>query len=359
MLSLSTTFASSVSVTTDRAEALKKLRVSAAAHPSSETSVMPTLDVECSRYAACFVTPPKPWCAKSSKWKGLQEQLKAVGVVAGAANMSRTEFTFRVCLRLRSCASYLADSVPAGCAPQRDAISRQIVHHLLKLGFMERAANAASPYAAAAPFPHGFFDGLFQEGLMRKIYAEVPEDVRGGADNVSATVAARGWGVFHQRGGGNLKMHNADERLMGAHVQGLLGAMKTPQFVAFLERLTGIGGLMVDDTNAGAGIHQIAPGGSLQIHADFNMASPTFHRCATVMAQASRPPAKLPLAPSASRARARQCPCSVCSRRCALHDSSLLSPHSLLTISSVHVRQASQRLPLSQPRLGPELGWRP
>ena len=50
---------------------------------------------------------------------------------------------------------------------------------------------------------------------------------------------------------------------MGPHLQGLIAAMKSMYFVTFLERLTGIHPLVVDDTNEGSGQHQILRGGSL------------------------------------------------------------------------------------------------
>lgn len=83
--------------------------------------------------------------------------------------------------------------------------------------------------------------------------------------------------AISHRSGGYLKYATADESRMGAALQGIMVAMKSPSFLTFLE-VTGIGPLLVDDTNNGGGIHQISRQGSLQIHADFNMQSPDFHR---------------------------------------------------------------------------------
>ena len=69
----------------------------------------------------------------------------------------------------------------------------------------------------------------------------------------------------------------SDMTMMGKYMQGLMTAMKSQEFRHFLETLSGIGPLMNDDTNEGGGIHQTGPGGSLQIHADFN-GGETWHR---------------------------------------------------------------------------------
>jgi len=48
-----------------------------------------------------------------------------------------------------------------------------------------------------------------------------------------------------------------------------MGLFKSPEWIRFLERLTGISPLLSDPTNFGGGLHQITRGGSLQIHSDF------------------------------------------------------------------------------------------
>lgn len=50
----------------------------------------------------------------------------------------------------------------------------------------------------------------------------------------------------------------------------VISAFHSKRFVEFLQDLTGIPGLITDHTLRGGGLHQIARGGSLAIHADFN-----------------------------------------------------------------------------------------
>ena len=50
----------------------------------------------------------------------------------------------------------------------------------------------------------------------------------------------------------------------------VLFAFNSYPFIHFLETLTGIDGLIPDPHYHGGGLHQILPGGKLEIHADFN-----------------------------------------------------------------------------------------
>ncbi|RAP27107.1 proline hydroxylase [Candidatus Marinamargulisbacteria bacterium SCGC AG-333-B06] len=53
-------------------------------------------------------------------------------------------------------------------------------------------------------------------------------------------------------------------------IQNLLVQLNSSIFLTFLEKLTGIEGLISDPYYRGGGIHQIVPGGKLDIHIDFN-----------------------------------------------------------------------------------------
>jgi hypothetical protein len=66
------------------------------------------------------------------------------------------------------------------------------------------------------------------------------------------------------------KLASRDDSLMGPHTRRLLAELNSSAFVDFLERLTGIEGLVGDPHFEGGGLHQIEPGGHLKVHADFN-----------------------------------------------------------------------------------------
>lgn len=112
-------------------------------------------------------------------------------------------------------------------------------------------------YLEADPFPHIVLDGLFDEELVGELLADFP-----GPDDAL-------WNRFE----------NQRERKLGFDYRArlpqsigrFLGAMSSPVALSFLERLTGIEGLIPDPYFGGAGPHQILPGGFLKVHADFNV----------------------------------------------------------------------------------------
>lgn len=113
-------------------------------------------------------------------------------------------------------------------------------------------------YKRAEPFPHIVIDGLFDDAALDAVLREFPspEQMR--------------WTRFD----------NAQERKLGySHdsstisdtVRRFLDAMNGFEMLLFLERLTGIGGLIPDPYFGGGGLHQIESGGFLKVHADFNV----------------------------------------------------------------------------------------
>jgi hypothetical protein len=66
------------------------------------------------------------------------------------------------------------------------------------------------------------------------------------------------------------KLATKDDSAMGPATRHLLGELNSAAFIDFLEKLTGIEGLVPDPHFVGGGLHQIEPGGHLKVHADFN-----------------------------------------------------------------------------------------
>jgi hypothetical protein len=58
--------------------------------------------------------------------------------------------------------------------------------------------------------------------------------------------------------------------LLPRPIKEVLVEMNSAPFIAFIEKLTGISGLIPDHHYAGGGLHQIPKGGKLGLHADFN-----------------------------------------------------------------------------------------
>ena len=115
----------------------------------------------------------------------------------------------------------------------------------------------AETFRRAEPFPHVVIDGLFEDSVLDDILRRFP------AESSSA------WERFdnpRERKLGNL----TGLREFDATVEAFLCAMSAPGVLGFLERLTGIEGLIPDPYFAGGGLHQIERGGFLDVHADFN-----------------------------------------------------------------------------------------
>ena len=85
----------------------------------------------------------------------------------------------------------------------------------------------------------------------------------------------------------NLEVHNGNRMVKaespqvdGQAANEILDSLLTPEFVAFLESLTGISGLIPDPTHSWAGIHVSPPGAAQALHRDFRLHPTTglFHR---------------------------------------------------------------------------------
>jgi hypothetical protein len=121
---------------------------------------------------------------------------------------------------------------------------------LVRLG-RERAAG----YAAAAPFPHAVFDGLFDANELQRVAAEFPalDDPRW----ITYTGAAEAG-----------KQEASDAAHWGAPVRELLSELSSGPWLGFVEALSGFDSLVADAN--GGGMHQSGPGARLGVHVDFN-----------------------------------------------------------------------------------------
>lgn len=62
--------------------------------------------------------------------------------------------------------------------------------------------------------------------------------------------------------------------MLGDHapaLQDIMRQMNSPEMLTWLEKLTGITDLQIDESNVGGGIHRSLRGGKLSVHADFNI----------------------------------------------------------------------------------------
>lgn len=112
-------------------------------------------------------------------------------------------------------------------------------------------------YRSAEPFPHVVIDGLFPDEVLERALAEFPRP-----DGME-------WRRFESSTEKKLGYWHTCE--LPPYLWDFLQAMNAPPVLDFLERLTGIEGLVPDPYFGGAGPHQILAGGFLKVHVDFNV----------------------------------------------------------------------------------------
>jgi hypothetical protein len=112
-------------------------------------------------------------------------------------------------------------------------------------------------YLTAPPFPHAVLDGLFADDVLDAVLAEFPRPQE------------INWVRFDSPT--EKKLGYSYREPLGEALRSFLFEMGSPPVLEFLQRLTGIEGLIPDPYLGGAGPHQILRGGFLKVHADFNL----------------------------------------------------------------------------------------
>jgi hypothetical protein len=118
------------------------------------------------------------------------------------------------------------------------------------------ARERAGAYKTAAPFPHAVIDDFLPREVLAPVLAEFPAPSEPGWERYNDPLQK--------------KLGSRDEEALGAATRLLLHELNSSAFLAFLEELTGIEGLVPDPWFEGGGLHQIVTGGLLKVHVDFN-----------------------------------------------------------------------------------------
>lgn len=122
------------------------------------------------------------------------------------------------------------------------------------------ALNARLPelrerYRSAQPFPHIVLDDVLLPEAFGRAAAEFP------------SIRDPFWkGYLHVN---ETKYANTQPDTWGETLTAVAKEFVSPEFLAFLEELTGISDLLPDWSMDGGGLHQTLRGGHLNIHADF------------------------------------------------------------------------------------------
>ncbi len=129
----------------------------------------------------------------------------------------------------------------------------------------ERGRDLSRAYADADPFPHVVIDDFLPERVAEAVLSEFPP------------LESDDWQRFDEPRQKKLASGSASK--LGPYTRHVLDQFNSAPFVEFLNALTGIDGLVVDPYFEGGGLHQIARGGLLKVHVDFNRHSRTgLHR---------------------------------------------------------------------------------
>lgn len=110
-------------------------------------------------------------------------------------------------------------------------------------------------YVSAQPYPHIQIDGFLQPAILEQVLADV--EFRRNADEHYNNNQEKLRYLYHPDN-------------LPAHTCNLFRFFNSRAFTVFLEKLTGIRGLITDPMFVGAGVHETKTGGHLDIHADFN-----------------------------------------------------------------------------------------
>lgn len=115
-----------------------------------------------------------------------------------------------------------------------------------------------SNYKTAEPYPHIVIDNFFDSETLEQILSTwISED--------DETLESHNDGVFVKN-----KKGTGINAVFPPLVESFLWRLSSPQFLKFLEELTGINALIPDPYFFGGGFHSIKSGGKLAIHVDYN-----------------------------------------------------------------------------------------
>jgi Rps23 Pro-64 3,4-dihydroxylase Tpa1-like proline 4-hydroxylase len=120
-----------------------------------------------------------------------------------------------------------------------------------------RLPALASQYRTNHPFPHVHLEHFLEPAAAKALMEEFPEP------------DSRAW-IQYKHHNEN-KMGLPKRELFPRRIGEVVDELNSPEFLAWLRQLTGIEGLVADETLEGGGLHQSSRGGFLNVHADFTM----------------------------------------------------------------------------------------
>lgn len=126
--------------------------------------------------------------------------------------------------------------------------------------FASLAEKHNDVYRQASPFPHVVIDDFLPSSIAEMVHDAFPRSDLKSFEQPDNSYQVNKLG----------RSQNNDFLGVSESIRHFLADLNGAIFVDFLEALTGIKGLTVDPHYQGGAMHQILPGGRLDIHADFN-----------------------------------------------------------------------------------------
>src|SRR5256885_1901323 len=134
--------------------------------------------------------------------------------------------------------------------------SSDLPHGLFEASSEKKGLELRESYVSASPFPHIAIDDFLPPEVLDLCLEHFPREL----DKESRT--------FDRDQERFKRSFNPD--YLAAPIRSLFYSFNSRPFVTFLENMTGISGLIGDPYYSGGGFHEIANGGHLSVHADFN-----------------------------------------------------------------------------------------
>jgi Rps23 Pro-64 3,4-dihydroxylase Tpa1-like proline 4-hydroxylase len=121
----------------------------------------------------------------------------------------------------------------------------------------QRAEQMAPQYLANKPFPHIYFDNFLPQAVADLALETFPDP-----DKID-------W-LRHRGADQHRKLAFDNAEFLPGPLRDILFFLNSRPILQFLETLTGIQNIFGDPYYNGGGLHQIKPGGSLEVHADYS-----------------------------------------------------------------------------------------
>jgi 2OG-Fe(II) oxygenase superfamily len=119
-----------------------------------------------------------------------------------------------------------------------------------------QAAALAKQFRTNPPYPHLHLAGFLDEDMVADAARQFPG------------LETDAWTRYKHQNENKLGLTKRE--MFPPLLSAIVDELNSPVFVRWLSQVTGIAGLLSDDTLEGGGLHQSGPGGFLNVHTDFS-----------------------------------------------------------------------------------------